>query len=89
MAWLYLIAAGITEIVWAVGLKYSDGFKRLGPSIFTVIVMLLSFVLLSQAMRKLPLGTSYACGPASAPWARCCSACGASTSRATFRESSA
>jgi quaternary ammonium compound-resistance protein SugE len=60
MAWVYLVAAGITEIIWAVGLKYSDGFKKLGPSIFTVIVMLLSFVLLSQAMRRLPLGTAYA-----------------------------
>ena len=60
MAWVYLVAAGITEIIWAVGLKHSDGFKKLGPSVFTVIVMLLSFVLLSQAMRRLPLGTSYA-----------------------------
>ena len=60
MAWVYLIAAGITEIVWAVGLKYSDGFKKPAASVFTVIVMLLSFVLLSQAMRRLPLGTSYA-----------------------------
>jgi quaternary ammonium compound-resistance protein SugE len=60
MAWVYLVAAGITEIIWAIGLKHSDGFKKLGPSLFTVIVMLLSFVLLSQAMRKLPLGTAYA-----------------------------
>ena len=60
MAWVYLIAAGITEIIWAIGLKHSDGFKKLGPSLFTVLVMLLSFILLSQAMRKLPLGTSYA-----------------------------
>ncbi len=60
MAWVYLVAAGVTEIIWAVGLKHSDGFKKLGPSIFTIIVMLLSFVLLSQAMRKLPLGTAYA-----------------------------
>ncbi len=60
MAWVYLIAAGITEIIWAVGLKQSDGFKKLGPSVITVIVMLLSFALLSQAMRKLPLGTAYA-----------------------------
>ena len=60
MAWVYLIAAGITEIIWAVGLKHSDGFKKLGPSIITVIVMLLSFGLLSLAMRKLPLGTAYA-----------------------------
>jgi quaternary ammonium compound-resistance protein SugE len=63
----YLVAAGITEVVWAVGLKYSDGSRRLGPSIFTVIVMLLSFVLLSQAMRKLPLGTAYAVWTGSAP----------------------
>jgi quaternary ammonium compound-resistance protein SugE len=60
MAWVYLITAGITEIIWAVGLKHSDGFKRLWPSVITIIVMLLSFVLLSQAMRKLPLGTAYA-----------------------------
>ena len=60
MAWVYLVAAGITEIIWAIGLKHSDGFKKLGPSVFTIIVMLLSFVLLSQAMRRLPLGTSYA-----------------------------
>jgi len=60
MAWVYLIAAGITEIIWAVGLKYSDGFKKPAASVFTIIVMLLSFVLLSQAMRKLPLGTAYA-----------------------------
>ena len=60
MAWVYLIAAGITEIIWAVGLKHSDGFKKLGPSIVTILVMLLSFALLSQAMRKLPLGTAYA-----------------------------
>lgn len=60
MPWIYLVAAGLTEIIWAVGLKHSDGFKKLWPSIFTVIMMLLSFVLLSQAMRKLPLGTAYA-----------------------------
>ncbi|HEV2295286.1 MAG TPA: multidrug efflux SMR transporter [Tepidisphaeraceae bacterium] len=60
MAWVYLVAAGITEIIWAIGLKHSDGFKKPAPSIFTVVVMLLSFALLSQAMRRLPLGTSYA-----------------------------
>jgi len=60
MAWVYLLLAGICEIVWAVGLKYSNGFTRLWPSVWTIAVMLLSFVLLSQAMRTLPLGTAYA-----------------------------
>lgn len=59
-AWVYLILAGICEIGWAFGLKYSEGFTKLGVSIVTVIVMILSFVLLSQAMKELPLGTAYA-----------------------------
>ena len=60
MPWVYLFMAGICEIVWAVGLKYSQGFTRPTASIITVLVMLLSFVLLAQAMKTLPLGTSYA-----------------------------
>lgn len=60
IAWLYLILAGICEIGWAFGLKYSEGFTKLGVSVVTVIVMILSFVLLSQAMKTLPLGTAYA-----------------------------
>jgi quaternary ammonium compound-resistance protein SugE len=60
MAWTYLVLAGICEIVWAIGLKYSHGFTRLWPSVITILIMLLSFVLLSQAMRTLPLGTAYA-----------------------------
>jgi len=60
MTWVYLILAGISEVVWAVGLKYSEGFTRLWPSVWTIIVMLLSFFLLAQAMRGLPLGTAYA-----------------------------
>ena len=59
MAWVYLILAGICEIGWAFGLKYSDGFSKIGISIVTVIVMILSFVLLAQAMKSLPLGTAY------------------------------
>ncbi|GAB3827965.1 DMT family transporter [Pontibacter rugosus] len=59
IAWVYLILAGICEIGWAFGLKYSEGFTKLGVSIITVIVMILSFVLLSQAMKTLPLGTAY------------------------------
>ena len=60
MAWIYLVLAGLCEIVWAIGLKYSNGFTRLWPSVITIAIMLLSFVLLSQAMRTLPLGTAYA-----------------------------
>ena len=60
MPWVYLLIAGICEIVWAIGLKYSDGFTKLIPSIWTVLTMLLSFVILSLAMRDLPLGTAYA-----------------------------
>ena len=59
MAWVYLIFAGICEIGWAFGLKYSEGFTKIGVSIVTVVVMILSFVLLAQAMKTLPLGTAY------------------------------
>ena len=59
VAWIYLILAGICEIGWAYGLKYSEGFSKLGVSVITVIVMILSFVLLAQAMKHLPLGTAY------------------------------
>jgi quaternary ammonium compound-resistance protein SugE len=60
MAWIYLLAAGICEVIWAIGLKKSEGFTRLWTSVWTVVVMLLSFYLLSFAMRRLPLGTAYA-----------------------------
>jgi quaternary ammonium compound-resistance protein SugE len=60
MAWLYLILAGLCEIAWAIGLKYTDGFKRLWPSVWTIAIMLLSFWLLAQAMKTLPVGTAYA-----------------------------
>lgn len=60
MAWLWLLAAGICEVVWAYGLK-KYGFLKLTPGgIGTVIIMILSFILLAQAMKTLPLGTSYA-----------------------------
>ena len=58
-AWLFLLAAGVCEIVWAAGLK-KFGFKPTAGGAFTVFFMLLSFVLLDQAMRHLPLGTAYA-----------------------------
>lgn len=60
MAWLLLVAAGLLEIVWATALKYADGFTRLWPSALTVVAAGLSFVLLSLAMRHLPVGTAYA-----------------------------
>lgn len=60
MAWLLLIIAGLCEIVWAIGLKYANGFTRLWPSVITVVAMLVSIVLLGYAMKSLPVGTSYA-----------------------------
>ena len=60
MAWLTLTIAGLLEVVWAVGLKYSQGFTRFWPSVITIGAMVLSVVLLSLAMRSLPMGTAYA-----------------------------
>ena len=60
MDWLILTIAGLLEVVWAVGLKYSEGFTRFWPSVGTIIAMVLSVVLLSLAMRSLPMGTAYA-----------------------------
>jgi quaternary ammonium compound-resistance protein SugE len=60
MAWLYVFIAGVFETVWAIGMKYSDGFSRLWPSVLTIGAMLISFVLLSYAMKTLPVGTTYA-----------------------------
>ena len=60
MAWLYLALAGIFEIVWAISLKYTDGFTRLVPSTITIVGMLVSVVLLGLALRDLPVGTGYA-----------------------------
>ncbi|KZE67161.1 hypothetical protein AWM68_04700 [Fictibacillus phosphorivorans] len=59
MAWVYLFIAGIFEIVWAIGLKYTNGFTRLWPSVITVIGMIISFYYLSQATKVLPIGTAY------------------------------
>jgi quaternary ammonium compound-resistance protein SugE len=60
MAWIYLFVAGVFETAWAIGLKYSAGFTKLGPSIFTFVSMLISLYLLSLALRTLPVGTGYA-----------------------------
>ena len=59
MAWIYLLIAGLLEVVWAYGMKLSAGFTQLGASIVTVIAMLMSFGLLAVAMKSLPLGTAY------------------------------
>lgn len=60
MAWLILFVAGLFEIGWAVGLKFTEGFTRLVPSALTLTAMLLSVVLLGWALKTLPVGTAYA-----------------------------
>jgi len=60
MAWVYLLVAGLLEVVWAVGLKYTEGFTRLVPSAVTLGAMAASVGLLGLALRTLPLGTGYA-----------------------------
>ncbi|MGK5061415.1 quaternary ammonium compound efflux SMR transporter SugE [Janthinobacterium sp. LB3P112] len=60
MAWIILVLAGLLEIGWAIGLKYSAGFTRFVPSVLTAISMLGSVVMLGLALRTLPLGTAYA-----------------------------
>ncbi|WP_447590229.1 quaternary ammonium compound efflux SMR transporter SugE [Aquipseudomonas campi] len=60
MSWIILFFAGLFEVAWAVGLKYTDGFTRLVPTLLTVSAMIVSLTLLGLAMRELPLGTAYA-----------------------------
>ena len=60
MAWIVLFLAGLLEIGWAVGLKYTDGFTRLGPTLLTAASMIASLWLLGLALKSLPLGTAYA-----------------------------
>ena len=60
MAWIYLIVAGLLEVGWAIGLKYTAGFTRLWPSMATLAAMVVSFALLAQAIKTIPLGTGYA-----------------------------
>ena len=60
MAWIILILAGLFEIGWAIGLKYSDGFTKLTPSVLTAVSMVISVVLLGLALRQLPVGSAYA-----------------------------
>jgi len=60
MAWFLLLVAGVLEVAWAVGMKYSQGFTRPLPSAVTIVLMILSFLCLSQAVRTIPMGTAYA-----------------------------
>ncbi len=60
MAWVYLFVAGVFEIVWATGLKYTEGFTQLWPSVGTVLAMGVSFWFLSLALKTIPMGTAYA-----------------------------
>lgn len=60
MSWIYLFIAGLFEIGWAVGLKYTEGFTKLWPSVITIIGMILSFYFLSTAVKTIPIGTAYA-----------------------------
>lgn len=59
MPWLFLVVAGLLEIVWAFTMKQSHGFTRLWPSVITIVAMIASFALLSLSMKTLPLGTAY------------------------------
>jgi quaternary ammonium compound-resistance protein SugE len=60
MAWTYLLIAGLLEVAWAIGLKYTDGFSRLWPTAGTVLAMILSLAFLGLALKSLPVGTAYA-----------------------------
>jgi quaternary ammonium compound-resistance protein SugE len=60
MAWIYLFIAGLFEIGWAVGLKYTEGFTKIWPSVITIATMILSFYFLSTAVKTIPIGTAYA-----------------------------
>ena len=60
MAWAYLVLAGLFEVGWAIGLKYTDGFTRIVPSVLTLVSMVVSVLLLGLALKTLPVGTGYA-----------------------------
>lgn len=60
MAWFYLLIAGLLEVGWAIGLKYTEGFSRLWPSALTIAAMILSLAFLGLALKALPVGTAYA-----------------------------
>lgn len=60
MAWVYLILAGLFEVAWAIGLKYTEGWSKLYPSLLTIAGMIISFQFLALALKTLPIGTAYA-----------------------------
>jgi len=60
MQWIILFIAGLFEVAWAIGLKYTEGFSKLWPSLFTIICMIISMGLLAYAVKHLPIGTAYA-----------------------------
>ncbi|MDM8161946.1 quaternary ammonium compound efflux SMR transporter SugE [Labilibaculum sp. K2S] len=60
IAWVYLIIAGLFEAVWAIGLKYAEGFTKLWPSVITIVAMAISLYFLALAIKTLPVGTAYA-----------------------------
>jgi quaternary ammonium compound-resistance protein SugE len=60
MAWLILFIAGLFEVAWAIGLKYSEGFTKLWPSVFTIVSIVISMGLLALSLKHLPVGTAYA-----------------------------
>jgi quaternary ammonium compound-resistance protein SugE len=60
MSWLFLLIAGLLEVGWAIGLKYTEGFSRLWPSVLTIAAMILSLAFLGLALKALPVGTAYA-----------------------------
>ncbi|MEE4546569.1 multidrug efflux SMR transporter [Streptomyces sp. V4-01] len=59
MAWILIVAAGLLEVAWSIGMKYTEGFSRLWPSVFTAAGIVASMLLLSRAARSLPIGTAY------------------------------
>ena len=60
MAWIYLLIAGVLEVAWAIGLKYTEGWTKLWPSVGTILAMIVGFIFLSLALKTLPIGTAYA-----------------------------
>jgi quaternary ammonium compound-resistance protein SugE len=59
MTWIILVLAGLFEVGWAIGLKYTEGFTRLWPTVWTILAMIISLALLGLAMKELPVGTAY------------------------------
>jgi quaternary ammonium compound-resistance protein SugE len=60
MAWIMLLVAGVMEVVWTLGLKYTEGFSRFTPTVITIVAMVISMALLGVAVKSLPIGTAYA-----------------------------